>query len=99
MVNIEPPLLKAERFNISRNYPNPFNSATVIEYRLQQDAVVSVNIYDILGRQVETLLAETAQPAGQHSIIWNAGEFPSGIYLYGIRIGESMIIRKCLLLK
>ncbi|UCE66060.1 MAG: T9SS type A sorting domain-containing protein [Candidatus Zixiibacteriota bacterium] len=100
MTDIESPIIiKADRFTVSQNYPNPFNSYTAIEYYLNQDATVGIEIYDILGRRVETLLAETIQPPGRHSIIWKADDYPSGIYLYIIRIGEGRTIGKCLLLK
>ncbi|UCC79198.1 MAG: T9SS type A sorting domain-containing protein, partial [Candidatus Zixiibacteriota bacterium] len=100
MTNIESQYsLSADRFSISQNYPNPFNSYTIIEYELKEKATVNIDIYDILGRRVETLLAESIQPPGRYSIIWKAGDYPSGIYLYIIRIGEDRAIRRCLLLK
>jgi parallel beta-helix repeat protein len=85
-------------FSLSQNYPNPFNSATVIRYALPEPAHVKIEIFDILGRKVETLIDENQQ-AGYHQIIWNAAEKSSGIYLYKIEAGSFTETKKMLLLK
>jgi hypothetical protein len=85
-------------FPLSPNYPNPFNSSTTIEYTLPQEANAIIEIYDILGRKVETLVSGKQQ-AGSHSIVWDAGDTPSGIYFYRIEAGEYSQAQKCVLLK
>ncbi len=86
------------RFVLKQSYPNPFNSSTTIEYGLPQEAEVTVEIYDILGRRVEALF-EGSQSAGSHSVTWDAETVPSGVYFYRIEAGEYSQVRRCLLLK
>jgi hypothetical protein len=76
-----------DRYYISQNYPNPFNAATTIKYGIPERSHVTIEIYDILGRQVETLVDEE-RPAGQHQIVWRADNQPSGVYFYHIQAGE-----------
>jgi hypothetical protein len=87
-----------ENFILSGNYPNPFNSSTVISYSLPYQSDVTVEIYDILGRKVETLLGDS-QLAGYHSIIWKSGENSSGIYFYKIQAGKFVETKKMVLMK
>jgi hypothetical protein len=66
-------------YSLSQNYPNPFNPATEIEYQLPENSMVSLAIYDILGRKV-AVLASGMMPAGHHNVAWNAQNGASGIY-------------------
>ena len=86
---------KAELY---QNHPNPFNPITTIQYDLPQRSDVQITIYDLVGREVTTLLSET-QDAGVKSIQWNATNIPSGMYFYQIRAGEFVQIRKMVVLK
>jgi hypothetical protein len=83
---------------ISLNYPNPFNSSTTIDYYLENSSTVSLDIYDILGRKVESLVNEW-QPAGQCRVTWNASDKTSGVYFYRLKIGDQQITRKMILLR
>lgn len=83
---------------ISKNYPNPFNAATIILYDLPQAANVRLEIYDILGRKIETMVSGR-QVAGPHSITWDAREVPSGVYFYKIEADQSTETRKMVLAK
>jgi hypothetical protein len=83
---------------ISSNYPNPFNLSTTIGFRLPEESEVAIEIYDILGRLVETLI-DQKQRAGHHQITWNAMEKSSGIYFYRIRAGDHIETKRMLLLK
>jgi len=80
------------------NYPNPFNAGTTISYSLPENSVVTLDIYDILGRKIQTLF-EGNQPAGNHSLIWNADNFSSGVYFYKLTSGEMQLSNKMILIK
>ena len=86
------------------NYPNPFNPTTTINYSLKENTKVSLNIYNIKGQLVKTLVNEVL-PAGEHSIIWdgsdsNGNQVSSGIYFYKLNVnGKTEAVKKCLLLK
>lgn len=86
------------QFSLSPNYPNPFNSSTMIQYSLPEASTVTISIYDILGRKVETLV-QAEQPAGYHQAVWDAGDRSSGIYFYGIKAGVYIQTRKMVLIK
>jgi flagellar hook assembly protein FlgD len=85
-------------YSIEQNYPNPFNASTSIHYNLPRASHVKIDIYDILGRKVETLVNET-QPAGEHNVIWNSDDNPSGTYFYRIQAGDFVEVNKMVLLK
>ncbi len=97
LVGIDESLLPGN-FTLAQNFPNPFNAQTTISYNLPKAADVTLDIFDILGRRVETLIKGHEMP-GVHSISWDAKDFPSGIYFYKIKAGEFKGIRKCILLK
>lgn len=85
-------------FAISQNCPNPFNPMTKICYTMPRIDFVTLKAYDILGREVRTLVNEI-QGAGAHSIVFHAGDLSSGVYLYRLQIGSFAETRKMVLLK
>lgn len=85
-------------FTLVQNYPNPFNASTTIAYGLPRDSEITIEIFDILGREVE-LLVQEERPAGYHRAIWDVGDCPSGIYFYRLEAGDHVETRSCLLLK
>jgi hypothetical protein len=88
-----------KQFNLAQNYPNPFNPVTTIQFQLPQKSHITLNIYDISGKLVETLLDEK-RDAGYHSITWNAERQPSGVYFYRIVTDSGFEdVRKCVMLK
>jgi hypothetical protein len=92
-----------EVFALHQNYPNPFNPTTQIRYDLPEDALVSINIYDLMGRSIKSLV-NSNQSAGYRSIQWNAtndlGEpVSAGMYIYMIQAGEFRQTKKMVLLK
>jgi hypothetical protein len=91
-------ILVPHEFSLLQNYPNPFNAATIIRYALPEPSEVKIEIFDILGRKVETLVDENQQ-AGYHQIMWNAEDKTSGIYLYRIQAGSLTETKKMLLLR
>ncbi|MGE5353887.1 MAG: YCF48-related protein [Syntrophothermus sp.] len=88
----------AESYSLSQNYPNPFNPSTTISYAIPKQSLVDLKIYDILGREVITLVNKE-QPAGAYKVEFNASHLPSGVYIYSIKAGEFSASRKLMLLK
>jgi len=90
-------------FYLYNNYPNPFNPVTTLRYGLPENGLVNITIYDMLGREVKTLINQT-QDAGYKSVIWDATNdygktVSAGIYLYQIQAGEYISTKKMVLLK
>jgi len=83
---------------LSNAYPNPFNANVNITFDLPYPALSELNIYNILGQKVETLLKATIE-AGRHNITWDAADYSSGIYYYKLTIGEETITKRLALLK
>ena len=103
VISAEPEPFTPEEFVLHQNYPNPFNPVTTLRYDLPENSLVNVTIYDMLGRQVKTLINQT-QDAGYRSVIWDATNnfgkpVSAGIYLYQIQAGEYMQTKKMVLLK
>jgi hypothetical protein len=95
--------LTPDVFAIHQNYPNPFNPTTQIKYDLPEDALVTINIYDVMGRSIKSLV-NSNQPAGYRSIQWNATNnlgdpVSAGMYIYMIQAGEFKQTKKMVLLK
>jgi photosystem II stability/assembly factor-like uncharacterized protein len=87
-----------DAFTLNQNYPNPFNPSTIISYQLSMNNFVTLKVYDVLGREVKTLVNER-QTAGSHSIAFNASHLPSGVYFYHLQAGTYSNTKKLLLLK
>ncbi len=87
-----------ERVALNQNYPNPFNPSTVISYDLPEASDVTIQVYDMTGRQVATLVSSRME-AGSHEVTFNAGNLASGVYIYRLQTGEHMLTRKLTLIK
>jgi phosphatidylserine/phosphatidylglycerophosphate/cardiolipin synthase-like enzyme len=99
-----------QQFGLDQNYPNPFNPTTVISYHLPAQtgqagqaglssvSKVSLKVFDLLGREVVTLV-DREQSAGNYKITWNATGVPSGIYFYRLQAGQSVQTKKMVLVK
>jgi hypothetical protein len=102
LFNPEPGIEREEslpsQYALGQNYPNPFNASTVIKYSLLHASTVSIEIYDVIGRKVESLI-QGEQQAGHHQAVWNAKDHPSGMYFYRIQAGEYTATRKMVVLK
>ncbi len=85
-------------FSLSQNYPNPFNPSTTISYQLPNNGFVTLKVYDILGKEVATLVNEQ-KSAGKYEAKFNASNLTSGTYIYKISAGNSVQIKKMILMK
>ncbi len=85
-------------FVLYDNYPNPFNPATTINYQLPQTGFVTLKVYDILGKEVATLVNEQKNQ-GRYSVYFDASHLASGVYIYQIRVNDYVGSKKMLLLK
>ena len=85
-------------FRLGVNYPNPFNPTTVISYELPKETLVTLNVYDVLGQKVATLV-NGQRPAGEHTVEFNGSRFASGVYFYRLVAGNHVMTRKMVLLK
>jgi len=85
-------------FFLDQNYPNPFNPATNIRFGVPRVANVSIEIFDILGRKMATLINGTMRP-GIHTVVWDCSACPSGMYIIRMNTGERVMLRKTLLMK
>lgn len=85
-------------FSLSQNFPNPFNPETIISYDIPYTSHVELKVYDIMGREVASLVNQTKQ-AGSYSVSFNARGLSSGIYLYSISAGGYRTVRKMLVMK
>ena len=89
------------QYNLSQNFPNPFNPSTVIDYAIPENSFVSLKVYNSLGQEVSTLVNENRQ-AGQYHVNFDASGLPSGVYYYILRAGnnnEFVKTNKMILLK
>ena len=87
-----------KNYELSQNYPNPFNPSTVINYKLVNPGNVILKVYDMLGKEVATLVNEQ-QGAGSHSVRFNASNLSSGMYIYVLQSGGLILKNKMILLK
>ncbi len=88
-----------KNFQLSQNYPNPFNPSTTIDFSLPERAMVSLKVFDALGREVAVLLNESREP-GAHQVVFNAkGTLSSGVYYYTLQYGSVSQTKKMILAK
>ena len=86
------------RFELKQNYPNPFNASTEIAFVLPETENITLEVYDMQGRIIETLVDET-RSAGTHHVTFNASDYTSGVYIYRLSAGEEEMTQKMILLK
>ena len=86
------------KYNLAQNFPNPFNPSTLITYSIPTSSNVIINVYNILGELIKTLVNEY-QEAGSYKVNFDAGGLSNGIYFYKIQSGNFAAIKKMLLLK
>ncbi len=85
-------------YELMQNYPNPFNPSTVIKFGIPQAGSVKLAVYDLLGQKVKDLINEKLE-AGYHEVVFDAGNYPSGVYIYKVESGSFSSVKKMMLLK
>ncbi|MBU1679638.1 MAG: T9SS type A sorting domain-containing protein, partial [Bacteroidetes bacterium] len=85
-------------FVLYQNYPNPFNPTTVIGYQLPVTGNVTLKIYDVLGREITTLVNETKE-AGSYEVKFDAKQLSSGVYFYQLKTSSSVITKKLMVMQ
>jgi len=85
-------------FSLSQNYPNPFNPNTKIKFDLPKNVNVKLTLYDMLGREIETLVNEQLN-AGSYEVNWDGTKYTSGVYYYRLNAGEFVETKKMILMK
>jgi len=107
VVSVEDQLsMQPKEFRLEQNFPNPFNPSTTLEFAVPTSRLVLIKVYDVLGREIATLVNEVLQP-GIHRARWNAAGFPSGVYFFRMQVrqisdgkaGGFVATRKALLMK
>ena len=86
------------KFNLSNNYPNPFNPSTTINFALPKNSKVKLSVYNVLGQEVAVVLNQNVN-AGNHEIKFNGSKLSSGLYFYKLVAGEYVSIKKMMLIK
>lgn len=87
-----------KEFALSQNYPNPFNPVTKINYSVPKQAMVNIKVFDVLGREVATLVSENLKP-GYYSVDFNGSSFASGVYFYRMEAGSFTDVKRLMLIK
>jgi hypothetical protein len=85
-------------FNLYQNFPNPFNPKTIIKFRIEDFGMVSLKVFDVLGKEVFSLI-DNEMPAGEYDFEFNAATLPSGIYFYSLSAGDKITTKKMVLLR
>ena len=92
------PEMVPEEYRLDQNYPNPFNPSTTISFGLPKPGKVTIKLYNMLGREISTLVDEEMQ-AGEHKVIFSAEELPSGVYFYRLQTESYVAMRKAMVVK
>jgi N-acetyl-anhydromuramyl-L-alanine amidase AmpD len=87
-----------QNFALHQNYPNPFNSTTIITFEIPEKSHVKLAVYDILGREVKTLIDQNLEP-GKYKVNFDANDLPSGVYFYTLKAPKFVKTNKMLLIK
>lgn len=86
-------------FSLAQNYPNPFNPSTVIRYSIPSETRVTLDVYNMIGQKVAVLVSDEIQSAGDHEAEFTAKNLPSGVYLYRLKAGSQVELRKLTIMK
>ena len=97
-ISVNPESKELREYKLAQNYPNPFNPTTTIDYSIKSSGLVTIKVFDMLGKEV-TLLVNKIQEAGNYSVEFNASNLPSGIYVYRLTSGSFVATKKLILLR
>jgi len=95
---VEVSFMEPTEFGLEQNFPNPFNPTTSIQYAISSRQFVTLKVYDVLGKEIATLVNESRE-AGNYEIIFDASTLPSGMYIYKLQAGDFLQVRKMTLIK
>lgn len=98
VTSVDDQIAHPAKFELEQNYPNPFNPATTIRFTIPEKSLVTLKVYDMLGREVSTLVNEV-KDAGTHTVKFAGKDLPSGMYLYTITAGNYSATKKMMLVK
>lgn len=96
--DVRKPEVMPVSYILEQNYPNPFNPSTTITYGVPEESFVTLKVYDLLGREISTLVEKNVKP-GNYKVTWNAGNMPSGIYFYRMQAGKASVTKKMMLVR
>ncbi len=85
-------------YELHQNFPNPFNPATTIHYRLPSAGIVKLAVYDVLGREASVLVNERKEP-GNYEAIFDGSGFSGGVYFYRLQAGDFIRTKRLVLMK
>ena len=94
----QPSSLLPASYALGQNYPNPFNPSTTVHYEVPQATYVKITVYEVLGREVATLVNELKQP-GRYEAVFDGRNLASGVYLYRMQAGSFVQTRKLLMIR
>src|SRR3989339_841327 len=97
-VSIKETLFEIMDYELLQNHPNPFNPTTTIKYRLKEGGVVTLKLYDVLGKEIKTLVNEEKNK-GRYTYNFDGSDLPSGVYIYQLRVNDFMASKKLMLIK
>jgi hypothetical protein len=97
-INVNDENVTPHTFKLEQNYPNPFNPITTISYQIKYGGLVSLKIYDPIGREVQTLV-NSHQESGSYNVTFDASKLNSGVYYYTLRAGEFVSTKKMIIVK
>ena len=92
------PMTLPAQYQLEQNYPNPFNPETTIEFTIQDAADVRLTVFDLLGREVAVLMDEH-RGAGTYNVNFQAHDLPSGMYIYQLKVGDTMLQKQMMVVK
>ncbi|MCL5029494.1 MAG: T9SS type A sorting domain-containing protein [Bacteroidetes bacterium] len=98
LTSVKEEKLSLEKYTLYQNYPNPFNPSTTIKYQIPKSGLVQLKIYDILGREVATLVNEE-KPSGNYEVTFDGSKLASGVYYYQLNAGDFISSKKMIILK
>jgi hypothetical protein len=85
-------------YALTQNYPNPFNPTTTISFSLPHASHIILEIYNLLGQEVQRLIDEE-RPPGDYSVVWNPGNLASGVYFYRLQTGTTILTKKLVVMR